>query len=126
MPLRNRTYPPPIIDEIYRDIKMGGILALMECGETVTIDMDRVIGKVSAPMMSEDGGFSVLLEVMKSPMGLMTKALLDADAPLTLSTSGTGRVTENGTVYEFKLRYCFLSTRPINTEIDTCPFPKLI
>ena len=125
MPLRNRIYPPPIIDEIYRDIKAGGIYAVMEYGHMLTVNMDRVIGKVSTPMMSEDGGISVLLEVMESPMGIITKALLDTDAPLTLLTSGTGRLTDNGTVYNFKLRYCYLKKCPI-METDTCPFPKLI
>jgi hypothetical protein len=126
MPIRNRTYPPLIIDQIYRDIDMGGIVVLMEAGTSMAANLDRMVGTVSNPMMDEDGGLNVLLEVIGSPLGLITKELLDAHVPLTLATSGEGDVTKDGTVYNFTLLYCFLTTPVITLEVDTCPHQKLI
>jgi len=103
MPESGRTFPKEELEKAIakyneKETKLGH-LGLQESS---TVNLDRVSHKVNNVYMKDNTVYAEVT-VLDTPMGNITKQLIEADATMTLVPTGTGKVDENNTITDYEL-----------------------
>jgi len=104
-----RIYPREIVEQVMDRINNDEIMVTLDSSDTLTVDFARLVGWVRNARIENDE-LVAEVEIHNTPSGTIVKTLLENELDLTLCTAGTGNVSKEYVVSDYRLAYCFIST----------------
>lgn len=114
--LNERVYPVSeihkAVDNVNEIIRKGeSVLGELDHPAELTINLDRVSHVIENMWMDGNSGFGKL-KILPTPMGNITRTLVEAGVKLGVSSRGSGNVNERGEVSDFEIVTVDVVARP--------------
>ena len=114
--LNQRVYPvreiSKAVDNVNEILERGeSVLGELDHPEELTINLDRVSHMITKMWMDGNTGMGKL-QILPTPLGEITRTLLESDVKLGVSSRGSGNVNDSGEVSEFEIITVDIVARP--------------
>lgn len=114
--LNERVYPvreiETAVDNVNEIIRKGeSVLGELDHPSELTINLDRVSHLIEQMWMDGNSGLGKL-KILPTPMGNITRTLIEAGVKLGVSSRGSGNVNERGEVSDFEIVTVDVVARP--------------
>ncbi len=114
--LNQRVYPVREITRAVENVndiltKGESVLGELDHPEELTINLDRVSHMITKMWMDGNTGMGKL-QILPTPLGEITRTLLESNVKLGVSSRGSGNVNDNGEVSDFEIITVDIVARP--------------